>query len=238
MKKKVIVTAGGLMEYIDDVRVLTNISSGRLGAIIAARLAELRLDDTEIQVYFVHGKKCIMPREISTTFMDSDIKYFETKTAQNAFNTLHHLLTTEDIAMVIHSMAVSDFTFKRDTSIKLKSNDAEGFIEYMRSTITLNPKIISFIKEWSPKTFLVGFKFEVGATKEDLVDLALASIVKNKCDLVIANDKKEMQKHDTHIAHFVYADHMTKDYEINDHTTHGKETIARSIIYFVRKVLF
>jgi len=32
---KVLITSGGTREYIDDVRVLTNISTGKLGATIA-----------------------------------------------------------------------------------------------------------------------------------------------------------------------------------------------------------
>jgi len=140
-KKIVIVTSGGLMEYIDDVRVITNVSSGRLGAIIAARLAELRFADDNIKVYYIHAKRAIMPREISTAFMDNDITYFEVRTAQDAYSTLQRLLSYEHINMVIHSMAVSDFTFNRSNSIKLKSNSPEAFVEYLRSTISLNPKI-------------------------------------------------------------------------------------------------
>ena len=37
---RAVVTAGGTSEKIDDVRVVTNLSSGRLGACIAEALAE------------------------------------------------------------------------------------------------------------------------------------------------------------------------------------------------------
>jgi len=41
---KILITSGGTREYIDDVRVLTNLSSGRLGAVIADEAVKLGHD--------------------------------------------------------------------------------------------------------------------------------------------------------------------------------------------------
>ena len=43
---RAVVTAGGTSEPIDDVRVITNLSTGRFGAAIANALAELGIDVT------------------------------------------------------------------------------------------------------------------------------------------------------------------------------------------------
>ena len=66
--------------------------------------------------------------------------------------------------IIIHAMAVSDFGFKRDGAMKLKSNNPEAFIEHLRQNIIVNPKVISYIKKWNPNCKLVGFKFEVRQT--------------------------------------------------------------------------
>ena len=194
---KILVTSGGTQEYIDDVRVLTNISSGKLGSTIASTFAT-RLD-TQAEIHFVYGKNTEVPQE-------SCIKH-SVRTAQEAYDKMLELVPQVDA--VIHCMAVSDFTFRRDTAIKCSSSDPMAFIEYMRQTITTNPKIISKIKnEWNSKVILVGFKFEVGVDHTKLESLAKDSIKKNGCDLVVANDKEEMKRLQAHAAHFFFSDEM------------------------------
>lgn len=188
--KKVLVTSGGTTEYIDDVRVMTNISSGKLGSMIADKLHSKGAD-----VFYLCGKMSVLP--------SCPVHMIQIKSAMDAMKEMEKLVPNMDA--VVHSMAVSDFTFRRDQNIKCKSNDPEGFIEYMRQTITPNPKIISKIKKWNPSTILVGFKFEVGKTREELKDLALKSIKSNGCDLVITNDKKEMETLKVHAAYPVFS---------------------------------
>ena len=87
--------------------------------------------------------------------------------------------------VVIHAMAVSDFGFKRDKSIKLKSNSPEAFIEYMKENIVVNPKILSHIKEWNPDCYLVSFKFEVGLTLSELIKVLTEDLTEGQCFLFI-----------------------------------------------------
>jgi phosphopantothenate-cysteine ligase len=209
--KKILVTSGGTQEYIDDVRVLTNISSGKLGSIIAERLI-----DVNAQVTYLHGVNAILPR--------CDLRKYpmipcKVKSAQDAYSWMEKLIP--DMDAVIHCMAVSDFTFKRDGALKCKSSDPQAFIDYMSRTITKNPKIISKVKEWNPKTILIGFKFEVGISNDELIELAVNSIQKNKCDLVVANDKEEMVRDKAHVAYAVTPGAITKMI--------GKERIAEVI---------
>ena len=189
---KVLVTAGGTTEYIDDVRVMTNTSSGATGATIASELCK-----AGAEVFFVHGINSRLPTEF--------MKQYPVFSAQDACDRMEHLVTEKHIDAVVHAMAVSDFTFDRKSSIKCKSNDPEAFIEYMSQTICLNPKIIKKVKQWRPDTVLIGFKYEVGASVDDLRNLAHKSIESNGCDLVVVNDKKIMDKAGTHVAQFIYS---------------------------------
>jgi phosphopantothenate--cysteine ligase len=228
--KKILITSGGTREYIDDVRVLTNISSGKLGAMIAADAS--LMEDT--LVYYVHAVGCVMPETLQCN--SGRILHFPVKTAQDTLEAMKKLIIEEEIDVVIHSMAVSDFTFKRDGSIKLKSNDPKAFIEFMGKTITPNPKIISQIKEWRPETILVGFKFEVGIDHQALIDLAKASIDKNGCDLVVANDKSEMKKMDEHVAYFVFSEEVSSKYSILGGMALGKRDIASKIVHYLKRI--
>lgn len=225
--KKVLVTSGGTFEYIDEVRGITNISTGKLGAIIASDLA----NTGGIEVYYLHSKTAVIPTNISI------MKDIEVRTAQDTLEKMKEIITSEKIDVVIHAMAVSDFTFKRDGNVKLKSNDPEAFIEYLGKTITLNPKIISHIKEWDPKVFLIGFKFEVGYDPSKLREAAQDSIRKNKCNLVIANDKKEMENVGAHVAHFFYSAYTSLKYSCRDTMATSKEEISERICFLVSDVL-
>jgi phosphopantothenate--cysteine ligase len=230
--RKVLITSGGTREYIDPVRILTNISSGKLGALIASHVCMMK----DTQVYYVHSVGAAMPEAIGM-FRLPEIKNYPVKTAQDAMYIMKKLIIDEKIDAVIHCMAVSDFTFKRDAEIKLKSSDPEAFIEYMRKTIRLNPKIIKQIKEWRPEITLIGFKFEVGISNDELIGLAKKSIQKNGCDLVIANDKEEMNRLKEHIAYFVFSDEMSIKYGSLDGKVFGKGNIASKIVHFLVTIL-
>jgi len=122
---------------------------------------------------------------------------------------------------------VSDFGF-RPIATKLKSNDTDAFIESMRERIFKNPKILSHIKEWNPNCFLISFKFEDGTTHGELVEIASESQEKNGSDIVICNDKKEMNDKNAHVAYFV------KDGKEID-TAYSKEEISQKILNLIKK---
>ena len=184
---KILITSGGTTEYIDDVRVLTNISTGKLGASIANWLKDH-------EIIYLHGRNAELP-----PFWRMGHTYISVKDTAELMEQMEKLVPEVDV--VIHAMAVSDFTFNRENPVKLKSNDADGFIEYMRANIKKTPKIISLIKKWNPNVFLVGFKFEVGVSHKELTALGLASIEKNGCDVMVINDKEEMIREKSHIAY-------------------------------------
>jgi len=210
----ILITSGGTMEYIDDVRVMTNISTGALGCVIAETFLE-----HGYKVMYVHGRNARIPDP------HKNLSMAITTSAQDAYDALKVLVPMHDV--VIHAMAVSDFTFKRDIILKCKSSDPEAFIDYMRRAITKNPKIIGEIKKWNPKALLVGFKFEVGIQHEELIALAQESIAKNGCDLVVANDKVEMKENKVHVAYIVPSPAL--DLDVTEYRVLGKEAIAKEL---------
>lgn len=217
--KKILITSGGTREYIDDIRVVTNISSGALGAKIAESFYA-----AGCQVFFVHAKHSVQPIVMEGISDSSRIASFPVISAQDLHDTMKTLLTAFKIDAVIHSAAVSDFTFKHRGAVKLSSSSTKDFIEYMRQTITKTPKIISKVKKWSPKSVLVGFKFTVDKGEDELAQIAAKMGNKAGCDFVIANDKERMKEARNHLAIFV-------DYYGNIFArVAGKENIAHSLV--------
>jgi len=219
-KKKILITSGGTREYIDDVRVMTNISSGALGAKIADHL-----HSKGAEIVYVHGAGSVLPKRKNRP----NLTCLEASTADEVLKLMQSLIGIKMIDAVIHCMAVSDFTFKRTDPVKLKSNSPEDFIEYMRVNIQKNPKIISQIKEWDPNVILVGFKFEVGVPHETLIELAYNSIRTNKCDMVLANDKVEMIEEGVHVGHLVFSEDLVGRGGLSNITACGKDEIAEVI---------
>lgn len=191
---KILITSGGTREHIDEVRVLTNISTGKLGAQIANIFS---LKHSVEKIYYICSKGSQLPVIDSR---QNVIEVIYVNNTQDVYNEMGKLVPQVDI--VIHSMAVSDFGFK-SANTKLKSNDPHAFIDSLRERIVVNPKIISFIKKWNPRVKLVGFKFEVEKTHEELIDIAYESLTRNNCDFVVANDKSEMKEKNEHIAYII-----------------------------------
>jgi len=211
---KVVVTGGGTREYIDDVRVMTNISSGKLAALIAEQVYVTAPSDDRIEVVYIHGRHAALP--------GTPAKHVPITTTQDALEAMEEHCEFADV--VIHPMAVSDFTFQRDKPVKVSGSDASAFVEYMRQTIVPTPKLLAKVRTWSPKCFLVGFKFLSGASFADLTEAARKVLNDNLCDLVVANDLQAMKKAKTHVAHF-----LTRDNEVSVSTYEGKDRIAHGV---------
>lgn len=217
MKKlKVAITSGGTREYIDDVRILTNISTGKLGAKIAEK-------------FMSHGHEltCVLPSSaVRPKGYEQDVNIISVTNVKSVMEVMRDLVPKVDV--VIQCMAIGDFTFELDGPVKVGSEGTEAFVEHIRKTIRVNPKVISFYREWNPKAVLVGFKFTVGKSNNDLRKIALELKKKNKLDMVFANDKQNMQEHGAHVGILIM-----DDWEEN---VSGKEEIAECIFKNVVRV--
>ena len=231
--KKIVITAGGTSEKIDNVRKITNSSSGKLGMTIANHLLK---ENDDLIIYYVCSKNSLRP-------LDERIKVIEIDGTISLKNKIENLLLNEKIDYFIHSMAVSDYmtdyvtTIERiKASIKNTSNLEEAFsnIEIINGNkissyednlvivLKQTTKIISIIKDLSPQTYLVGFKLLDGVSKEELISVAKKLRDKNKCDLVVANDLATIRNGE-HIAYII-----DKNNEIEE--SHGKDDIAKKLV--------
>jgi len=190
MKKLILVTSGNTSEPIDQVRTITNTSSGKLGAAIADALMTVGH-----QVVYLCGKTAAAPRE-------TPLETIRILGVNDLAAAVDALCARYPFDGIVHAMAVSDYTvqgvlpmeelaahLKQDTRPalttdgKLSSHMAEPVILLQPA-----PKIIARFKQCLPDTLLVGFKLLVDAPESELLAVATALLEKNHCDLVCAND--------------------------------------------------
>ncbi|MBW2981042.1 bifunctional phosphopantothenoylcysteine decarboxylase/phosphopantothenate--cysteine ligase CoaBC [Candidatus Woesearchaeota archaeon] len=165
--KKIIITAGGTSEAIDDVRVITNKSSGKMGIYIAEE-AHRR----GAKVTLIRGNTTVQP---SYDFF----KDLRIEKVNDLYSMIKKNIKNNDV--IIHAAAVSDFSVDKSIG-KIKSNK--------KLSIKLKPtiKIINQIKKLNKKIKLVGFKAESKVSKKQLVDSAFNRLKESKADLMVAND--------------------------------------------------
>ena len=165
--KKILVTAGATSEEIDPVRVITNKSSGKMGAYIAEE-AFLRGAD----VTLVRGANAVEPQ-----YHFKDIKINGVK---ELLNEIKKNIKNNDI--MIHAAAVSDFMVNNRAKRKLKS------FETLSLELSPTTKIFEKIKEINKSIFLIGFKAEYKVSRKSLIERAYALLRDADADLVVAND--------------------------------------------------
>jgi phosphopantothenoylcysteine decarboxylase/phosphopantothenate--cysteine ligase len=164
--KKIIITAGGTSEAIDDVRVITNKSSGKMGIYIAEE-AHRR----GAKVTLIRGNTSIEP---SYGFKDVKIKG-----VGDLYGEIKKNVKKNDI--IIHAAAVSDFSVDK---INKKISSGKKISLKLKPTI----KIIDEIKKINKKIKLVGFKAESKISKKELISRAFNKLKESKADLMVAND--------------------------------------------------
>lgn len=210
-KLKVAVASGGTVEKIDDVRVITNISSGKLGSIIADKFIEAGHDVT-----YIAPKHAVFPEGVCSVEIISD--------ANSVMSTMSRIVPESDC--VLMPMAVSDFTFKYDGAVKLSSSSADDFIQHMKDSIVPTPKVISHFRAWNPRAVLIGFKFTSGKSAKELLTIAKTLKEKNRLDMVFANDKKDMERSGSHRGILIMD---TWDEKCNSKNDIAREIFANSI---------
>lgn len=229
--QKIIITAGGTSEKIDNIRKITNSGTGKLGLAIANHLSP-----KDVMIYYVCSKNAVCPSNMA------NVKVIEIEGTKDLKQTIETLLTTEKIDYFIHSMAVSDYTTDYVTTIeRIKSSlqSKDDIDEALKNVQTITgskisssednlvivlkptPKIISIIKTLSPETYLVGFKLLDNVSKEHLIAVATKLRDKNHCDLVVANDLEDI-RNGNHLAYII-------DKQDTIEEAYNKEDIARKL---------
>lgn len=173
---RILVTGGPTRAYLDAVRFISNESTGRTGALIAARAAE-----RGAEVLYVRGCGSFPPAEPRGDAA-GPLRVVEIQTVEQLVALVDREIGGGGYRAMIHSMAVLDFAPAAVRQGKVSSRCEEWVVRLVPT-----PKVIERIKRLDPTIFLVGFKLEAALDEAGLVAAARAARRRSGADLIVAN---------------------------------------------------
>lgn len=185
--KKVLMTAGPTIEHIDPVRVITNLSSGKTGVLLAADLIS-----AGAKVTLVYGPGNEKPPK--------GCKIINVNTSKEMYDATKKELGKK-FDMVIMAAAASDYTPEKISKTKIKSDKKSMTIRLKKA-----PKIIDLVKKMQKDVMLVGFKAETNLSKNALVKSAQRKMRDSNADIIIANDIGDKYQKNTNNNEILFID--------------------------------
>lgn len=180
----ILITGGGCREAIDNVRCVTNTSTGRTSSAIADYFVSRGANVT-----LLAAATAIKPR--------SDCRVRTFVSGEDLGNLLQQELSTTDYDMVIHAAAVSDFvpqTIIMD-GVEVPAGPEGKIPSGSSMTITFRaaPKLADRLKGWAKAAgrklpVVVCFKLTSGAAAEKVQSACRAILERGAADFVVAND--------------------------------------------------
>jgi len=178
-----LVTAGPTYEPLDEVRRLTNFSTGRLGGELAAFLT-------------AHGHK------VTLLLGEQAIWRGERQAARvTVFTTTDNLraqlqaLAGDGVDAVFHAAAVSDFRFGRiwsgdpGESVEVSGRKISSRHERLYAELVPTPKILAELRGWFPAAKIVGWKYELEVARTDALAAAERQLRECRTDACVVNGR-------------------------------------------------
>ena len=253
LKKNIIVTAGPTNERIDSVMKITNMSTGKLGAIVADELLQ---EESLGTLFYLSPKLAVKPKTES-----KKLKLVQIESTIDLLNAIKKIITENKIYGMAHSSAVGDYygeytitgeqlaeeiaeklfnqilpkeelerkvlsIIEHPESLTDNSHKISSYEKNLMVKLGLTPKVIGHIKELDPNILLIGFKLLDGVEKEELLEVATKLRQKNDADYIVANNLAEIHN-GMHKATILNKDGIYTECET-------KQEIAKSL----RKILF
>ncbi len=177
----VIVTCGPSFEPLDEVRRLTNFSTGELGVLLSNQLAQAGFD-----VRCLKGSGATHPNPV----MACATLPFSTN--DQLFDRLDEMARTQDIGAVFHAAALCDFKVQRIsdvggntlTSAKVPSRAGALVLQLVPAM-----KVIGELRRLFPRSLLVGWKYELTGAPSEAMARARSQIEENHLDACVLNGR-------------------------------------------------
>lgn len=177
-----VVTAGPTYEAMDQVRRLTNFSTGRLGTELANELTARGHNVTLLlseQATYAGARRALRVESFTTT---------------DSLSRKLQALAKLDIGAVFQVAAVSDFTFgkiwRRSAEGELTEVQAGKFSTRqgtLLAELVPTPKLIASLRAWYPNAKLIGWKFEVDGDRASIQRAAEAQLRDCRTDVCVLN---------------------------------------------------
>jgi phosphopantothenate---cysteine ligase (CTP) len=178
---KMIVTCGPSFEPIDEVRRITNFSTGELGARLCDSLAR-----AGFKVFCLKGGGATY----SGPGGACSLSLFDTN--DDLLDLLRKISRNHGIAAVLHVAALCDYKIKRVEDEKGRNcHSAKIASRSGNLTISLEPatKVIGEMRALFPKSILVGWKCELVGNRDDALAKAARQVAENRTNACVVNGR-------------------------------------------------
>jgi phosphopantothenoylcysteine synthetase/decarboxylase len=174
---RAIVTCGPSYVPIDQVRRITNFSSGALGSILCDALSGAG-----------HEVICLRGRASTHPILPAAARIIPFTTNPDLLARLKSVASEAETDAVFHAAALADFEVASiagaEPSAKIPSSAQE-----LHLTLTPAPKIISQLRALFPSARLVGWKYELVGSREEAIARAISQIATNHTDACVVNGR-------------------------------------------------
>jgi phosphopantothenoylcysteine decarboxylase / phosphopantothenate---cysteine ligase len=167
--KRVLVTAGSTIEYIDPIRVITNLSSGKMGVAIAQEAQRM---GATVTLVYGHG-----------TLSPETGRIVRVNTAEEMYKVVVSELSSKRHDIAVMAAAVADFAPAKRSDKKIDTK-----LGKMELSLVATRKIIDEVKNNSKDTFLVAFKADYSVSESVLIEKAYRKLKECDADIIVAND--------------------------------------------------
>ena len=166
---RVLVTAGPTREYIDDVRYISNASSGRVGYIIAGACAA-----RGHRVTLISGPTSLLP--------PAKVKVLRVTSACQMLRAVVSLFPSCDA--LIMTAAVSDYRPAHRTRGKMRREEHDVFLR-----LTPNPDILKRVRARKGKKITIGFALET----KDARKRGTRKLIEKNLDYIVINSPASIE---------------------------------------------
>jgi phosphopantothenoylcysteine synthetase/decarboxylase len=173
---RIVITGGPASEPIDQVRSITNHSTGELAVLLARKFLSAGHD-----VELLLGRAAIWRSDTA--------KYFQTN--EDLDRLLSGIADRDGVDAVLHAAALSDFGVAGTKVSGALSRAAKISSEAESIEIRLLPKIklIRRLRDLFPDAYIIGWKFELEGLPADVLQEGLQQIDLNRTNACILNGR-------------------------------------------------
>jgi phosphopantothenoylcysteine synthetase/decarboxylase len=171
---RIVITGGPSSEPIDQVRFITNQSTGELAVKLAQRFATA---GHQVELFLGRG----------ATWRLDTARYFQTN--ENLQQLLSEVVGRDRVDAVLHAAALSDFGVEqtlvagRNSGVAKIPSDAQS----VELRLVPKPKLIRGLRDLFASAFIVGWKFELEGTASDVVQEGVQQIELSRTNACILN---------------------------------------------------
>src|SRR5699024_216002 len=207
LNKKIVITAGPTIEYLDPIRYISNHSSGKMSYALAKKASE-------------RGAKTILISGPTSLTPPIGVEVVNVNTTEEMFKAVG--IYFDECDALIKAAAPSDYKPSKVEENKIKKKeqeDGELNIKFMKNT-----DIVKYYGNLKEDQIVVGFAAET----ENLLDNAMEKIEKKNLDFIVANDitkKGAGFNKDTNIVNII-----DRNTNIDKYPIMSKEKVANIII--------